>query len=143
MRDWGFWEWLAYGTIFAAAIILAVVQGSKDMTPPNWLPALFLSTRWNYVPLILMLIGASVFALREIGWIGKTQSSQPYFPRFGVLWDNQGNPHCSNCKILLACSGAGNNLLHCPNCKEDFNLRDGDKFYSLDKARAVVRKERP
>lgn len=76
MRDWDFWGWLAYGTTFAAAIILAVVQGGKGMTPPDWLPALFTSTRWNYVPLILMLAGGSVFALREFGWIGKTQNSQ-------------------------------------------------------------------
>jgi hypothetical protein len=141
MRDWGFWGWFSYGTTFAAAIIIAVIQGGKDMTPHNWLPALFASTRWNYVPLILMLAGGSVFVLREFGWLGKTQTSRSYFPKFGVLWDKQGNPHCSNCKILLSGSSAANNLLHCPSCKEDFNLRDGDKFYPLDKARAAIRRE--
>jgi hypothetical protein len=75
MSKWKFWEWLAYCPILAAAVLLTVIQGSKDMTTiPAWLPSLFISTNWNYVPLILVLIGSFVFILRALGWVGAEKS---------------------------------------------------------------------
>src|SRR4030042_430012 len=54
--------------------------------------------------------------------------------KMGVYWDNQQNPYCPKCKLPLTGADRGNNILKCVNCKEEINLRIGDKFYSLDEA---------
>jgi LSD1 subclass zinc finger protein len=60
--------------------------------------------------------------------------------KLGVYWDNQLNPHCPSCKKPLAGSPAGSNVLRCANCKEDFNLRFGPQFLSLDMATEKIKK---
>ena len=62
----------------------------------------------------------------------------PFKLKLGVYWDDQLNPICTKCRTPLSSSGAGNNILHCPSCKEDFNLRLGDRFYALNEAQKAI-----
>ncbi len=75
MSNWGFWEWLAYGSFGLSALILAIVQGFKDMTPPNWLPSIITKITWSYVPLLLFVISALIFTAKELGWIGSVHKT--------------------------------------------------------------------
>ena len=72
MREWKFWEWVAYSAIFIAALLLAVDTGLR-MSPTlmTELPTGFLhSPWWGFAPLGLLLIATTVFLKRAFGWIG-------------------------------------------------------------------------
>jgi len=75
MSNWGFWEYLAYGCIGLSALMLAIVQGAKDMIAPNWLPAYFSKIPWSYAPIVLFIISVLIFAAKEFGWIGLPQET--------------------------------------------------------------------
>ncbi|MFH1091181.1 MAG: hypothetical protein V1742_06395, partial [Pseudomonadota bacterium] len=73
MSNWGFWNWIAYATLALSAIILAAIQGSKDMTTtPSWLPEFFSKISWNYLPLVLLIISSIIFLVKQFGWIRPT-----------------------------------------------------------------------
>jgi hypothetical protein len=72
MRDWGFFEWLAYAVMFVAAIIMAVDQGLKLspdlLTYFSWLVS---SNYWAFSPLVLILLATGILVSRGMGWIGE------------------------------------------------------------------------
>jgi hypothetical protein len=72
MPNWGPMDWLAYITLYLAAFILAIVQGSRDMTSPSWLPNIFFKIPWSYIPLFLLLITTGIFLSKQFGWIGSS-----------------------------------------------------------------------
>jgi len=65
---WGLWEWIAYGCIWVAAIMLAINTGFREspaMTPPH-----FLDTRlWGFTPLALLIISGVIMVIKARGWI--------------------------------------------------------------------------
>jgi len=73
MANWGFWDWMAYGTLALSAFILAVIQWRKDMTVPSWIPRFFLKIPWSYLPLILLILATFIFISTEKGWIGSSK----------------------------------------------------------------------
>ena|SRR5215471_14986125 len=73
MRDWGFWEWLAYGTMFVGALILAADTGVKlhpELQEYFWFMH---SAAWGFAPLILLVAGAIVLIGRSFGWVGSSK----------------------------------------------------------------------
>lgn len=79
MREWKFWEWLAYSTLFTSAIILALDAGLKvSPTLMAELPTGFLhSPLWGFAPLVFLLLGTMILAARGLGWIGNGKDSHP------------------------------------------------------------------
>jgi hypothetical protein len=66
---WGFWDRLAYATLWIAAVIVAAdtaLKGSQRLAPHfDWL----LENRlWSYAPLILMTLSGVVFLGKQLGW---------------------------------------------------------------------------
>jgi hypothetical protein len=69
MSRWTFWEWVAYATIFVAAIIIAANEGV------HLAPALFerfsgvvSSPYWAFAPLVLIVLGTLILIAHELGW---------------------------------------------------------------------------
>ena len=69
MSTWGFWDWIAYISLLIAAIIIAIIQGGKDMNPPSWIQGFISKISWSYIPIILIIIATSIFVFKELGWI--------------------------------------------------------------------------
>jgi hypothetical protein len=66
MRHWNFWEWVAYGCLFVAALIMAAETGFK--TEPEvmeHLPAFFQSSLWGFSPAALVVLATIILFLRE------------------------------------------------------------------------------
>jgi hypothetical protein len=66
MRHWTFWEWLAYGSLFVAALIMAAETGFK--TEPEvmaHLPSFFQSALWGFSPAALVVFATIILILRE------------------------------------------------------------------------------
>jgi hypothetical protein len=70
MSRWTFWEWVAYASIFVAAIIIAANEGV------HLAPALFerfsgvvSSPYWAFAPLVLIVLGSLILIAHELGWL--------------------------------------------------------------------------
>jgi hypothetical protein len=71
MRNWTYWEWVAYAVLFVAAIIIAADQGIKlapDIAVS--LKGLLASPWWAFSPVTLILLATGILVGREMGWIG-------------------------------------------------------------------------
>ncbi|HEU4988645.1 MAG TPA: hypothetical protein VFT41_02535 [Gemmatimonadaceae bacterium] len=71
LKRWGFWEWLAYGPMLIAAMVMALntaLAGAPNAAAI--LPAFLRASWWNYVPLALLILSGIAFLFR-----GKTPSS--------------------------------------------------------------------
>lgn len=83
-----------------------------------------------YIILILILFAffSSIFRRLRYGiprkWIAK----------LGLYWDKEINPYCPKCRMLLHGVAQCCDVLHCPNCDQNFNLRFGNKIYALEDA---------
>jgi hypothetical protein len=65
MWQWSFWDWIAYGCLGIAALGLAVGQILKDnRSMLEQLPAIFMSKKWAYAPIILFSLGSAILAVR-------------------------------------------------------------------------------
>jgi hypothetical protein len=70
MRHWGFWEWVAYGCLLVAALIMAAETGFK--TEPEvmaHLPSFFESSLWGFSPAMLVVFATVVLFLREFVFV--------------------------------------------------------------------------
>jgi hypothetical protein len=70
MRHWAFWEWVAYGCLFVAALIVAAETGFK--TEPEvmaHLPTFFQSPLWGFSPAALVVFATVILILREFVFI--------------------------------------------------------------------------
>jgi hypothetical protein len=66
MRHWAFWEWVAYGCLLVAALIMAAETGFK--TEPDvmaHLPSFFESQLWGFSPAALVVFATLILILRE------------------------------------------------------------------------------
>jgi hypothetical protein len=71
MRDWVFWEWVAYSALFVAAIITAADQGVKLSSEMlSRFSVLIGSPYWAFAPLMLVLLATGILFSYEMGWIG-------------------------------------------------------------------------
>jgi hypothetical protein len=59
MATWGFWEWLTYGCIAIAALMMAVDQGAqRSGSARKFLAPLIQSAWWAFAPFALILLSA-------------------------------------------------------------------------------------
>jgi hypothetical protein len=95
---------------------------------------------WALIALELIVIGLlTAFALDSRRKRKNTPSEQPQRPvrRFGIHWDDEFNPLCPVCEVLLHIfypEGASGEVLRCPKCKAEYRLRndDGEEFLLYD-----------
>ena len=56
MVAWGFWEWLTYGCIAIAALMIALDQGVRQSsTAREFLGSIVQSSLWAFTPFVLIL----------------------------------------------------------------------------------------
>lgn len=76
MANWGFWEWVAYATMFIGAVILAADQGFKGAPAmKDHVPLFIASPLWSFAPLILLIVGALILICRDFEWIGQSKKN--------------------------------------------------------------------
>jgi hypothetical protein len=81
MANWGFWEWLTYGCIAVAAIILALDAAVKQSPDLNTRFGANLANRtWAFTPFALILVSAVVIAIRHIPPSHETPIVPPLVP---------------------------------------------------------------
>jgi hypothetical protein len=106
MRDWGFWEWLAYSPIVIAAVMLAIRPARRKQpdrrskgTPAKTFP------RWpDYVPLALLIISFLSFMGIEFGVVPK--SSTPTYPHDCMtFWGTQPTGIWNRQTLLVVADG--------------------------------------
>jgi hypothetical protein len=105
MNKWGFWDWIAYGCLFTAALILAADQGLKGAPEvAAHLPNVLGRGLWSFAPLIFLLMATGIFLIRELGPPRVQAPSQPVVQRDAseikthissdnVLPVDEGSPH--------------------------------------------------
>jgi hypothetical protein len=78
MSAWTGWDWIAYFSLGAAAIAVALPQTLKDMGVVSERVTNFLSTRtWKYTPLALFLLATLILGLRACGIPGGNSNATP------------------------------------------------------------------
>jgi len=74
MRDWGLWEWAAYGSLALSIIGDAVEQLRKRWPDVSVkFPPFFDTAAWAFLPLTLLIVGSIIFVCRELGWVGSRE----------------------------------------------------------------------
>ncbi len=71
MRDWKFWDWVAYAGLFIAAIILALdaaLQAAPHLA--KRMPDFLKSEIWVFLPLVLVICATVILISRTFGWVG-------------------------------------------------------------------------
>ncbi|MGH6847857.1 MAG: hypothetical protein ACREC0_10580 [Methylocella sp.] len=68
MREWGYWDWLAYVVLFIAALELAISQTTKLK---GLFPSFIFNGIWLFLRLVMMLFSTCILVAREFGWIGR------------------------------------------------------------------------
>ena len=76
MRDWGFWEWLAYATMFVGALFIAADTGAKRHPELQEYFGFMRSAVWGFAPLLLLVAGAIILIARSYGWVGSSGRTQ-------------------------------------------------------------------
>jgi hypothetical protein len=67
MAEWGFWEWLTYGCIGIAALMLALDAAVKQSPDLNARFGRLLASRlWAFTPFALILVSAVVIAVQHL-----------------------------------------------------------------------------
>jgi hypothetical protein len=66
MRHWTFWEWVAYGALFVAAMIIAADTGVR-ITPElaAHLPSFIHGFIWGVTPIAFVLVATAILLLQE------------------------------------------------------------------------------
>lgn len=83
MSDWGFWDWVAYGSTWVAALVIAASTSIKlEPHLRERVPEPLKARWWGYVPLVLLFIGLGGFL---ISWFGAEQKpGTPLMSDYGV-----------------------------------------------------------
>ena len=89
MANWTIGDWITYVPLILAAGLLALIQLVKDMKAgPSSALSFLMSPKWNYVPLILLILGALSFLVRQWGPVANI-----WTPRKTKLRDLAGKSH--------------------------------------------------
>jgi hypothetical protein len=75
MRQWTFWEWVAYASLGIAAAVIALDTSLKLTTGSlrQEVSGLLESPIWGFTPLFFFLVGTATFVLREMGWLDRSR----------------------------------------------------------------------
>jgi len=73
MRDWRFWEWLAYGSMFVGALLIAADTGVRLSPELQKYSGFMHSAWWGFAPLILFVSATVILIARNYGWIGSSK----------------------------------------------------------------------
>jgi len=66
MLNWGVADWVTYPPIIVAALIMAMIQAAKDIpTVPEWVPKFLKNARWNYAPILLLMVSATAWGIQQ------------------------------------------------------------------------------
>jgi len=77
MRDWGIWEWAAYGTLALSIIGDAIEQARRRWPSMSVkLPEFFNGPLWAFFPLVFLILGTAIFLGRELGLLGNRSPRQ-------------------------------------------------------------------
>jgi hypothetical protein len=70
MIGWGFWDWVAYSTLYIGAIIFAIETAiSSSASIRAHIPNFIKSNIWAFIPAILLTMATIVFIFNTIGWL--------------------------------------------------------------------------
>jgi hypothetical protein len=68
MREWKFWDWVAYSGLSIAAMIVAADSALKSAPALlEQLPEFIHSSWWGFAPLVLILVTTGIFLARVLG----------------------------------------------------------------------------
>jgi hypothetical protein len=71
MRNWTFWEWVAYTCLLVGAIILAADTGFRiSPNVASFKPPFVHSPLWGFAPVALILIATIILIANAVGWLG-------------------------------------------------------------------------
>jgi hypothetical protein len=70
MSNWTVGDWCTYLPIILAAVLLALIQGVKDMEGSK-APEFLKRPTLNYLPLVLLILGGATFLARQFGPIAR------------------------------------------------------------------------
>jgi len=73
MRNWRFWDWLAYTGVFVAAVILAADTGMRQSPEFQKYVGFMHSAWWGFAPLILLVGATAILIARSFGWVGSSR----------------------------------------------------------------------
>jgi hypothetical protein len=71
VREWKFWDWIAYATLGISALFVAIKVGVDSLPPSIPVPAFLSGSLFGFLPIILFLIGSVILILRALGMLGK------------------------------------------------------------------------
>jgi hypothetical protein len=69
MGGWVFWDWVAYATLWIAAIAVALEAALKQVPDARRFLAFTRSPWWGFAPLALLLFGAIIFVVRSFSFV--------------------------------------------------------------------------
>jgi len=70
MEHWSFFDWIAFSSIWIAALFLAVREATRDnLDAGNWFRQAIRWRRLAYLPIVLLIIGTTIFVARQWGFI--------------------------------------------------------------------------
>jgi hypothetical protein len=77
VSHWTFWEWVAYGSLFVAALIIAADTSFK-LAPDVMarLPEFFHSEWWGFAPVVLVVAATIILLLREFVFKPRQHTSE-------------------------------------------------------------------
>jgi hypothetical protein len=81
MKRLSFTDWLAYGAIAIAAIILALDTGMTQAKEAGKLMPSFISSPvWGFAPLVLLMVGGAIFLAKQLGFVGAATKQSSFSP---------------------------------------------------------------
>ena len=66
MREWKFWDWVAYACLLVSAILVVAKEPAEKVPVMHWLS----DPIWSFIPLILVILASLLLGARALGWIG-------------------------------------------------------------------------
>jgi len=123
MRNWGFWEWVAYGCLCVGTLIMAAETGFK--TEPEVmarLPDFFHSSLWGFSPAILVVFATGILIWREFFVkAARGESARAYNTPFSIVTQSNpsGNTNSSSDNKIIITSPLNRGVLEAKERREN------------------------
>ena len=76
MKEWGFWDWLAYARLWISGSVIfadaSLKQSSSSLREP--FAAILESRTWGLLPIVCIVAGTLILLGRKFGWLGSKVS---------------------------------------------------------------------